>query len=471
MERKKMAMKFTALLLVASMGVVCGFWGNSVNAAATTVGTTFTPPTKPSGNPPSGAPGGQQPGGSSTVVTGTGAYTQSGGSAAKYNETLTASNSNESVVKVSDSGVLKFCNSTLNKTAGNTTSEDSSNFYGLNAAVLAEGGSQLTLDNDNISTDADGSNAVFSTGTGSVINFTNSIINTTQNSSRGLDATQGGTINAENIKVTTKGAHCAAFATDRGGGNVNVKHASAETAGEGSPAVYSTGNISVSDSKLKATGSEAAVIEGKNSITLTNTNISGAVNRGVMLYQSFSGDAEVGTSVFTMTKGSLTAAAGPLFYCTNTDTVVNLKGAKLSQSSGVLLDAEAGRWGTSGSNGATVAFNADTEALNGNIIADKISSITAKLTNSTSFIGSINTSNKFTNVVLNLDKTSTWSVTGTSYIGVLTDADTTLANIKSNGNTVYYNSSLSANSWLSGKTYILTGGGKLTPVTSTTSAK
>jgi hypothetical protein len=46
----------------------------------------------------------------------------------------------------------------------------------------------------------------------------------------------------------------------------------------------------------------------------------------------------------------------------------------------------------------------------------------------------------------------------------LTDGDTTLANIHDNGNTIYYDSSASANSWLGGKTYTLSDGGKLTPI-------
>ena len=80
-------------------------------------------------------------------------------------------------------------------------------------------------------------------------------------------------------------------------------------------------------------------------------------------------------------------------------------------------------------------------------------------------------SNKLTNVAVNLDKTSTWNVTGTAYIGALTDEDSTLANINDNGNNIYYNSSLTANSWLQSKTYTLANGGKLIPITSAISTK
>lgn len=56
---------------------------------------------------------------------------------------------------------------------------------------------------------------------------------------------------------------------------------------------------------------------------------------------------------------------------------------------------------------------------------------------------------------LTLDSTSTWNVTGTSYLTNFTDEDSTLSNIKDNKNTIYYDSNSSTNSWLEGKTYTL----------------
>lgn len=66
---------------------------------------------------------------------------------------------------------------------------------------------------------------------------------------------------------------------------------------------------------------------------------------------------------------------------------------------------------------------------------------------------------------LTLDSTSTWNVTGDSYLTGLTDEDSSLANIKDNGYNVYYNPEDSTNNWLEGKTFTLTDGGKLTPST------
>ncbi|WP_431089856.1 hypothetical protein [Paenibacillus sp. 8b26] len=153
-----------------------------------------------------------------------------------------------------------------------------------------------------------------------------------------------------------------------------------------------------------------------------------------------------------------------IFYSTNTEAVINLKGAKLKGNTGVLLNAAADKWGTTGSNGANITLNADNQTLPGSITADKVSSITANLKNKTTLKGAMNSENTAQSVVLNLDKTSKWVVTADSYLTSLTDSDTKLSNIVDNGHTIYYDASTSANSWLNGETITLSGGGKLIPV-------
>ena len=67
--------------------------------------------------------------------------------------------------------------------------------------------------------------------------------------------------------------------------------------GTGSPAVYSTADITVSDATLTANGSEAVCIEGLNSLKLTNCDLTGNMQDlsqndctwNVILYQSMSG--------------------------------------------------------------------------------------------------------------------------------------------------------------------------------------
>ena len=56
-----------------------------------------------------------------------------------------------------------------------------------------------------------------------------------------------------------------------------------------------------------------------------------------------------------------------------------------------------------------------------------------------------------------------WEVTGTSYVTALTDEDTTLANVHSNGYTIYYQADNRDNAWLKGTARDLPGGGRLLP--------
>ena len=466
MQNKSVATKVITGLMVTSMSIYTSVAvyaadvGNSssITSIISDTGVSSGVPTPPPDDGGTNPPGGGE---DTSVTSGPAKYLLSGQTITLTNQEIAATDINESIVKVADSGNLTLTNSRLTK-IGDTSADGSSNFYGLNAGVLATAGSKIILKDASVNTSASGANAVFATGEGAHIEVSNVAIKTTKDSSRGLDATLGGTVIGKNVNISTEGAHCGGLATDRGGGSVSVSNSSVSTAGEGSPGIYSTGAISATDSSFKATGSEAAAIEGRNSITLTNCSLSGALKHGVMIYQSFSGDAEVGKGTFTMTGGSLKAEVGPLFYSTNTDAVINIKGVALENPSGKLLKVSADRWGTTGSNGANVDFTADSEQLKGDITCDSISTIAATLKNNTTLKGSINADNTAKSVTLSLDSTSTWNVAGTSYIGKLVDGNTTLANIKDNGNTIYYDSS--ANSWLNGKTHILTDGGSLVPI-------
>ena len=261
------------------------------------------------------------------------------------NKTLSTTSSDESAIVVNDGGSLNATGLTISK-SGDSSNTENSEFYGLNAAVLVQKGSEATIKDTTIETNATGANAIFSTGENAIINVSNTKITTTGDSSRGLDATYGGTIHANKVTITTSGQHCAAVATDRGEGTVTVKNSTLNTNGKGSPCVYSTGTISVSDSKGTATDSSCAVIEGKNSITLNNTKLTsygvgrvdnGIDNCGVMIYQSMSGDASEGTGTFSATDSTLTISkkskvyeTSPMFFITNTDAVINLENTKLN---------------------------------------------------------------------------------------------------------------------------------------------
>ena len=241
------------------------------------------------------------------------------------------------------------------------------------------------MSDSSITTTGSGANGAFATGEGASVSLTNATIEATGRGGHGVMATQGGSVTLDNVKITTGGANAAPLATDRGGGTITATGGSALASGKDSPALYSTGTIAVNGGTYEATGAEAAVIEGSNSIGLTDVVLSSTIadKWGVMLYQSMSGDAEGTTGTFTMTGGSLkvTGENSPVFYVTNCTGTIVLEGVDITSHSGVLVDAAAGNWGTSGSNGGTAILSATGQTLGGDLVADSSSSLSIDLIN------------------------------------------------------------------------------------------
>ncbi len=369
-----------------------------------------------------------------------------------------STNADENAISVSGSVTSTLSNITVNKT-GDSDGGDNTSFYGTNSAIIAKGGTNVTIKNANITTDATGANGVFSYGgsattnnsssDNTTIDISDSTITTSKDNSGGIMTTGGGIMNATNLTITTAGTSSAAIRSDRGGGTVTVNKGTYKTTGKGSPAIYSTANITVKNATLISTASEGAIIEGKNSITLenveltdTNKELNGqsTTYKNVFLYQSMSGDAADGEAVFTSKDSTITTNKGDSFYVTNTTATINLENNTIvnNDSTGNFLRIQKDSWGKSGSNGGDVTLNLTNQKVVGNIVVDSISKLTMKLSKGSTFKGSINNSNEG-EVSLTLDKTSTITLTGDTYIKSLTNADTTNNNINLNGYKLYVN--------------------------------
>lgn len=395
-----------------------------------------------------------------------GAETISGEKISSSDEAFSSSSDDENTVLITDQGSLHMAGATLTK-SGDTSDDDSSNFYGLNAALAVTGSGTAELTNVQISSSGEGANAVFVTGEGSSAAIDNVKIHTQKDSARGLDATYGGTITASSVDITTEGAHCTALATDRGGGTVTVNGAALSTAGEGSPCIYSTGEISVQNAAGTASRSQTLVVEGKNSVALTGCDLQGAGPNGLMLYQSTSGDAQEGTAVLQATDSRLTTtSSGPMLYVTNTDAEVTLTDTALSFPGETLIQAagnETDNWGVPGQNGGDLTLTGIHQVLRGSVSCDEISTVHLVLSEDSQLNGAIDTAHTGKEVSLALDDRSTWNVTADSYLSSLIDTQKSCSNIRSNGHTVYYDPAHADNKWLDGQTLALPGGGSLTP--------
>ena len=425
------------------------------------------PPERPDGNPPDGGPGGggfgggTPPGGGTSDFTYT-AVTEITETAEQAEQTYQSETADESALIINTGDVVTISNPTVIKT-GDSNGGDNCNFYGLNAGVLAMGGTTTNITGGIIETSASGANGVFSyggnggrngaEGDGTTVNISDTIITTTGDGSGGIMTTGGGTTNATNLTITTSGRSSAAIRTDRGGGLVTVDEGSYTTNGLGSPAIYSTADITVKNATLVSNLSEGVCIEGKNTITLENCNMTAnntqcngnaTFHDTIMIYQSMSGDADSGTSSFTMTGGSLTSQSGHMFHVTNTHAVINLSGVQLiNEGSDILLSVCDDGW-----NGASniAEVNADGQEMEGAILVGDNSTLTLTLTNGSAFTGYFSgeienakgetVSTEIGTVNVNLDESSTWTLTADSYI---TSFEGNAANVTGNGYTLYVN--------------------------------
>lgn len=372
-------------------------------------------------------------------------------------ETYSSENSDENAVLATGSITAQLSDTTITKT-GDSDGGDTSNFYGNNSGITAKDGAALTLKNMKITTDASGANGVFSyggsattnnsSGDGTSVTISDSEITTTGDNAGGIMTTGGGTMTASDLTINTSGRSSAAIRTDRGGGSVDVTVGTYTTTGIGSPSVYSTADIIVSNAKLVAKASEGIVIEGKNSVTLndctltdSNTELNGqsTIYKNIFLYQSMSGDAADGNAEFTATDSKITTKKGDTLYVTNTTATINLENntIKNTDSEGNFLRAQSDSCGNSGSNGGNVTLVMTKQKATGNIVIDSISTLDMAMKSGSYYEGTINGDNSARLIKLTLDKKSKIKLTGDSYVTSLDDADTDYSNIDFNGYTLY----------------------------------
>ena len=374
---------------------------------------------------------------------------------------LESTGTDENAALVSNGSEVTFSNDAISRTSSDSQGGDNSSFYGVGAAVLATDGTAY-VKGSTVTTDSKGGAGLFAYGDGTVY-AADTDITTQQDTSGGIHAAGGGKLYAWDLNVETNGESSAAIRSDRGGGTMVVDGGTYTSNGVGSPAVYCTADIAVNNAELTANGSEAVCIEGLNSLRLYNSNLTGNMSDDdqndttwtVILYQSMSGDSEVGNSTFQMDGGTITSKNGGLFYTTNTECTITLKDVDITYNDDneFFLQCTGNNnqrgWGQSGANGSDCNFTADSQDMKGNVIWDSISDLDFYMTNGSTLEGAFvndesnagNGGDGYCNVVI--DKDSTWTVTGDSIItslsnaGTITDADGKTVSIVGTDGTTY----------------------------------
>ena len=415
---------------------------------------------KPDGEPPQGD-GKGGPGGQSQGVESYDAVNDYTEDTTVDGETLSSTGTDENVAHISDGAKVSIKNSTITRESSDSQGGDNSSFYGVGAAILATDG-EAYVSNSTIDTDSKGAAGLFAYGDGTVY-AANDTITTKQDTSGGIHAAGGGKLYAWDMTVETNGESSAAIRSDRGGGTMVVNGGTYTSNGVGSPAIYSTADISVNNATLTANGSEAICIEGLNSIHLFDSDLTGNMSDdeqndctwNVILYQSMSGDSEVGNSTFEMDGGTLTAKNGGMFYTTNTESTITLSDVNITYADDndfflkCTGNSNQRGWGESGKNGADCLFTATQQEMQGDVVWDSISQLDFYMTDGSTLTGAVTDDESnageggdgYCN--LYIGDGCTWTVTGDSTLtslsnsGTIVDADGNTVTIKGADGTVY----------------------------------
>lgn len=417
-----------------------------------------TPPAMPAGQQ-SGGPGGA-PGGQSSQPESYTAVTTVSEDTTLTDNAYDSTGTDENAILVTN-GTLNLSNATLTRTSADSSGGDSASFYGVGAALLVTGGT-ANVTNCTVTTDAAGGAGIFAYGDG-VAKVSDTTITTQKDTSGGIHVAGGGTLYAKNLTVETSGASAAAIRSDRGGGTMVVDSGTYVSNGTGSPALYCTADITVHNASLTANGSEALCLEGLNTVRLFDCTLNGNMpdqdqndtTWAVILYQSMSGDSEVGEGRFEMEGGTLTAQNGGVFYTTNTESEFVLSGVTVASNadSEYFLrctgNSNQRGWGTTGANGADCTFTALSQAMNGNILWDSISQLDLYALNGSVLTGAVLDDESCAGdggngyCTLYVDASSQWVVTGNSTLttlnnaGSITDTDGNPVTIVGTDGTVY----------------------------------
>ena len=360
------------------------------------------------------------------------------------NEAYVSDGTDENAVLVQGGANVVMTDITLERISKDSTGGDASSFYGVGAGLLVTDGT-VYVTGANVTTDAAGGAGIFSYGDGTAY-LADSSIDTTSNTSGGIHVAGGGTLYAWNLDVETDGASSAAIRSDRGSGTMVVDGGSYTSNGTGSPAVYCTADITINNAALEATGSEAVCIEGFNSLRLFDSELTGNMPQNdqndciwtIILYQSMSGDSEIGNSSFEMTGGSINSENGGLFYTTNTECTITLEDVNINypDNSEFFLQCTGNTnergWGSSTNNGSDCIFTGIRQDIAGDVIWDTISNLDFYLIEGSTLTGAFVNDNTYAGqggegyANLYISKNSTWVVT----------KDSTISSLYSEGNIV-----------------------------------
>ena len=246
----------------------------------------------------------------------------------------------------------------------------------------------------------------------------------------------------------TSGYASPAIKVGKNGGIFIAENSQFTTTGQDSHGIYTMGDVTLTESSVKAEATKAAVIKGNNTLTLESSILEGneknSVPYNIVLYADESAIGTMGTQQFNAIDSTLISGNGGMFYVTATHGKIHLENTAIKQDASKPVLTVTGNdgtfgWGTPGSNGGHAKFEIARQVLDGNIVVDRISDVNMNVIEGSTWNGAIhiipnaeNGEPYKTNADIFISEGSTWNLTEDSEATTVTN----LGTINYNGHTI-----------------------------------
>ncbi len=360
--------------------------------------------------------------------------------------TYTSEKADENALRVS-MAYISATGDTLTK-SGDASNTESSDLYGLNAALLVTHGGHAAMIDAKISTSGIGAVGAYGYSKGTYINLTNSTIATTGNYATAAEVSERAMMKLKGTTASTAGYGAPALKISKNGGIILVEDSQLTTTGQNAHGVYTAGDVTLTHSTVNATQTKAAVIRNNNTLTLENStlegNETGSMAYNIVMYADADAIGTMGSQQFNAKGSHLISHKGGMFYVTGTRAKINLENTTLEQDKTLPILTITGNdgtfgWGNPGSNGGHVEMILTNQTLEGNILVDSISDINLSVRDNSTWTGAIDIVPNAeggaaykTNADIFIAEGSTWNLTADSKVTSLFN----LGTIHYNGHTI-----------------------------------
>ncbi|MCD8158486.1 MAG: S-layer homology domain-containing protein [Clostridiales bacterium] len=391
-------------------------------------------------------------------------YLVDGTEAVLKKEDVTVTDKGKSGIIITNGGSLNMENVSVAK-SGDSASSVNTGTSGVNSAIMVSNNSSLYATSSEIKTYGMYSNGVSIFGGGNTIILDGCDIVTIGDNSAGILTVDNSVLSVINTAVRVNGTGVPAVSLNGADGAYTIKDTEISATGEDVQALTTSGNLTISGSKLSSSSSVGLQSIGSTTLTIDDTEFltAGAFIEITDTTKNASDSSTKNTTNITDCELVSTSTDQPIIDVVNVNSDIYITGCTF-ESAGTLLRSRLDKTVNAGAKGGVTNVTFDNQDAEGTILAGSNASVNIVLKNGSVLKTALNTNNSgVVNIILSTDDDKL-ELTGDCYVGYIYNHDDYgFSNIADKGHRIYYDPNLDENDWLNGDSYSLPNGGLIEP--------